>query len=152
MPHAPIIELNAANEAVPIYQLMQQSYRVEAELLGLIDFYPLTRSVQDIAKSQHRFLGVLKEGKVLAVLELEKLDEQTLLVASLVVYPAAFRQGLASSLLEHILEQEDFQTLKVSTAAKNLPALRLYEKMGFCLSSSQTLTDGLELVTLEYQK
>lgn len=132
-----------------IRQLMFAAYRVEADLLGLDDFYPLHRTAQDIAQSASVFRGVFKEGDLLAVIELEFLAQDQIHIASLVAHPKAFRQGLASLLLHDLLQNHLSTMLTVSTAAVNHPALKLYDKFGFVVERPSQTPDGIELLHLK---
>ncbi|MCA9838380.1 MAG: GNAT family N-acetyltransferase [Trueperaceae bacterium] len=145
-------ELEPASAAAAIYELMQASYKEEARLLGLSEFYPLRRTAKDIARSSNRFLGLLGEKELRALCELEQVGERSLVIASLVVHPDAFRQGLASRLINYVLEYEPFDHLEVSTAEKNLPATQLYQKLGFKLKSRKALPEGLVIVLFCYER
>ena len=128
---------------------MHQAYSVEAELLGIKDFFPLKKTVEDIVRSQNQFYGYFLDNELAGVLELEEIDGQSSLIASMVVHPQYFRKGIASQLLKSLLETHK-KDLLVSTAKDNLPAVTLYQKHGFKQTHSELLPDGLELVKMKW--
>ena len=144
-----IKKLNLKKDSEHIHKVMQAAYTAEAELLKIADFYPLNRTLQDISESKNNFLGFLKEDELVAVCELEAVDEYTIMISALVVQPSAFRKGIASKLLAYVIENETPKTILVSTAKKNIPAVSLYQKSGFGIYTEVTLGDGLVIVELE---
>ena len=144
-----INDLSVFRSAESIYQVMQASYQVEADLLKVDDFFPLRRTADDIRNSTTRFVGCFVAGELAGVLELEKLENGSSLIASTVVHPNYFRRGVASALLGSILGDKNLKNLQVSTAAQNLPAIRLYQKFGFVIYTQKTLPDGMTLVKLK---
>ena len=145
-----LLEHHDPVRAEQIRQLMFEAYRIEADLIGVQDFYPLHRTSHDIAQSVSVFQGIFKEGDLLAVIELEFLAQAQIHIASLVVHPNAFRQGLASQLLRELLQNHATSLLTVSTAAVNHPALNLYETFGFVVEKRPSRTpDGISLLHLK---
>ena len=141
--------LSASQSAESIYEVMQASYQVEADLLKVDDFFPLRRTAANIHNSDNRFIGCYVDNRLAGVLELEKVDDGSSLIASTVVHPNYFRRGVASALLESLLSDRRLDIIQVSTAAKNLPAIRLYQKFGFVIFNRTMLPDGMELVKLK---
>ena len=137
--------------AEQIYRVMQAAYTVEAELLGVTDFFPLRRTVSDILSSPNRFFCICEGEALLGVCELEDGDDGTVCLSSLVVHPDAFRRGVASALLAHVLAISVGRVMVVSTAVQNEPAVRLYQKYRFAPFLYTTLPDGMELVELRYE-
>src|SRR5262245_23829201 len=110
---------------------MMAAYRVEADLLGVADFVPLHRTPDDVRRADARFLGVFVNGALAAVAEIETPPGVPANVASLVVLPQPFRQGLATALLREAIASYGHRGLTVSTGSLNGPALGLYAKLGF---------------------
>jgi GNAT superfamily N-acetyltransferase len=134
-----------------IYDLFQCSYQVEAELIGATGFPPLERSAWEVQTARSCFLGQWIGADLAAVLEYS-CDETHLSIDSLVVHPHYFRRGIASRILRSVLEQADWQTADVETAAGNAPAIALYEKFGFYPARLWTSEDGIEKVQLLYNR
>ena len=129
---------------------MQAAYRVEAELLGSADFFPLRRTVADVVDSKSIFFGIAcpeKPASLAAVIEVE-VGETACNIAALVVRPDRFREGLGSKLLRHVLELYSSQPCTVSTGRANEPALKLYAGHGFRETSRWVTEDGIAMVTL----
>lgn len=69
------------------------------------------------------------------------------------IQPSYFRQGIGSRLLAAVeAYNPGRQTLVVSTAAQNRPAIGLYEKYGYRIVRHQLLPDNLALVHLQKQR
>jgi GNAT superfamily N-acetyltransferase len=134
-----------------IHDLFQCSYQVEAELIGASGFPPLERSAWDVRTATSCFLGQWIGAELAAVVEYSG-DETHLSIDSLVVHPQFFRRGIASRILQALLEQVRWQTADVETAAGNAPAIALYEKCGFYPSRRWTSEDGIEKVQLLYNR
>lgn len=132
--------------AEQIYAVQQAAYTVERDLIGYADFPPLRVTVADIQAETEQFLGYWDQRQVVGVLSFAR-TPGLLAIGCLVVHPQAFRRGIARALLQEV---ERYSApggrLTVSTAAKNLPAVQLYQNQGYQLSERTTLPDGLALV------
>ena len=142
--------LNHREEAVAtaVQQLMRLSYQVEADLLGSVDFFPLRRIVSHIQNTPAAFWGIYAAKLLVATAEVEQETPPAFNIASLVVHPAHFRQGLATALLQHIIASVSPAPLTVSTGRLNAPALALYAAHGFVDDHYWATADGLDMVTL----
>ncbi len=138
--------------AVQIHSLFQDSYRVEAKLIGAKDFPPLKRSATDIADCRSSFIGLWKHDVLAAVAKVSMNAESELSIDSLVVAPRHFRQGCASKLLEFVLNDFDWKTVLVETAGKNVPAIRLYEKFGFIQEKIGQTKQDIHIVTFRINR
>ena len=116
--------------AIQIYNIMQAAYKMEAKLIGVTSFPPLCRSVADIQKSETTFWGIKIDGRLCGAMELN-FSNDNVSIDSMVVHPQYFRQGIASMLLENVLENAAGKKVCVQTAVENLPAIGLYKKHGF---------------------
>ena len=142
-----LLEHNSTGVATEIYDVFQLSYKVEAGLVGIEDFPPLRRSASLIQSSNSQFFGQRIGGDLAAVVESTD-DGENLSIDSLVVHPQYFRRGLASQLLQSLLETVSWQHACVETAAANDPALELYRKFGFSETKRWKTADGIEKVRL----
>jgi ribosomal protein S18 acetylase RimI-like enzyme len=131
-----------------IYALQQASYAVERDLIGVADFPPLRVTAEEIQRETEVFLGYRDDEGLAGAISYERGPDE-ICIGRMIVHPRAFRRGVASALLEAVERAAaDVETLTVSTAEKNLPAVRLYEKHGFRITARTTLPDGLVLVRL----
>ena len=131
-----------------IYSLFQRSYTIEAELLGMDEFPPLKRMANDFQVSESDFYGSLEQGQLIALIEVEKQDEN-IHIASMLVHPDFFRQGLAQNLLEYVQANRALSKLTVDTAEKNEAACSLYRKMGFQEIKKWEVEPGISIIRFE---
>ena len=137
--------------APEIHQLFQRAYAVEARLINVKDFPPLMRSCREIQEAKSEFFGIISEAGLRGIIELEQ-QSGAVLIASLVVDPDYFRQGLARLLLEQVISVYRDRALRVETATANLPAMALYASMGFVVRGEYAKTDGLRMSRLEMRR
>jgi ribosomal protein S18 acetylase RimI-like enzyme len=132
--------------AEQIYQLQQASYTIERDLIEYPDFPPLAVTAQEIQAESDTFLGY-RTGAILAGVLSFTVTPVLLDIGRLIVHPAYFRRGIAGQLLQAVETYATVaQRINVSTAEKNLPAVRLYQKHGYHLTECTVLPDGLVLV------
>jgi ribosomal protein S18 acetylase RimI-like enzyme len=127
-----ITRLNNSNEEVAnqIFTIFQNSYKVEAQLVGVIYFSPLLRNARDIENSKTQFYGFTENKCLAAIIEIVEEDKR-LEINSLTVDPDYFRKGIANKLISYVLEKITFSEAIVETAVVNIPAINLYKKHGF---------------------
>jgi GNAT superfamily N-acetyltransferase len=148
--HSEVCRLDNADRrvAAAIRDVMALAYRVEAGMIEVDDFLPLHRTAEQIAGAGTMFFGVDVGGTLAAVVELEDEGSDRRCTCSLATRPDRFREGLATLLLQHLIEVVGSVELTVSTAVRNEPALRLYGAEGFRERSRWTTPDGIPMVTL----
>ena len=127
-----IVKLQNADLAIAdkIRSVFQVSYAVEAEILKAVDFPPLKRNLESFLSSSNTFYGYLKNEELAAVAEIDHTNK-AIHIQSLVVDPAFFRQGIASKLVEFVLNSYDSKLFTVETGLENKPAIALYKKFNF---------------------
>lgn len=145
-----IEQLNHSNEAVAsqIYTVFQNSYKIEAMLIGTLNFPPLSRNTKNIADSTTNFYGFSVNGILAAVIEITY-DNDHLHINSLTVEPSYFKQGIASKLINHVLTNHNFSQATVETAVVNIPAIKLYKKHGFVEFKRFTPDHGIEKLAMK---
>ncbi|WP_298770006.1 GNAT family N-acetyltransferase [uncultured Shewanella sp.] len=139
-----IEKLEHENEAVArqIHKVFQHAYKIEAQLLGVSDFPPLSRAIDVIQQATTLFYGVFDKHCIAAVIEIELTDQQ-LDIHSLTVDPEYFRRGFANQLIRYVLDNKDYLTAIVETAVGNFPAIQLYKKHGFIEYRRWTPSHGI---------
>ncbi|WP_299084049.1 N-acetyltransferase [uncultured Paraglaciecola sp.] len=144
-----IIKLDNSDRAVAqqIFAVFQRSYKIEAELIGTLDFPPLTRSAQDIQHSKTAFYGFTEQQNLGAVIEIV-IEDKHLEIHSLTVDPKYFRRGIADRLINYILAEIEFTEAIVETAEVNIPAINLYNKHGFTEFKKWTPSHGIPKVAM----
>jgi ribosomal protein S18 acetylase RimI-like enzyme len=144
-----INKLDNSNKEVAnqIFEVFQNSYKVEAKLIGTLNFPPLSRSAKDIESSKTLFYGFIENGCIAAVIEIT-LKDKYLEIDSLTVDPSYFRKGIASKLLSYVLGSFEYTKAIVETAVANEPAIKLYKKHGFAEFKRWTPSHGIEKLAL----
>lgn len=124
--------LENANDEVAsdIFSVFQHAYKVESQLIGAVDFPPLSRNTKDITSSKTLFYGFHYDDYLAAVIEIS-INEKRLEIDSLTVDPKYFRKGIAGRLIQYVLDIFEYSEAVVETAVMNEPAIILYKKHGF---------------------
>ena len=145
-----ITQLDAGDSSVAqsIWALFQRAYKVEATLIGARDFPPLRRTVAQVQASQSSFYGLQRNAVLVGVVETER-QGQSLDICSLVVEPAYFGQGCGQALMQYVIAREGDLLVKVQTAVLNVPAVKLYQKMGFSEAARYITDSEMALIQLE---
>ena len=136
-------------QAQDIRRIFQISYIVEAKLLGATYFPPLHRPLEQFINCTNDFFGYYEKNTLVAVIEM-KHEKDHMHIQSLVVDPAYFRRGIASTLIKYVLAHYDKNIFTVETGRDNPPARRLYESFGFVLQKTYTAAENI--VKVRYQK
>lgn len=131
-----------------IYSVFQASYAVEAEILKAIDFPPLQRTLDEYLHTDTEFYGLLEAKELAAVVEI-KYSVGITHIQSMVVNPRYFRRGLASQLMDFVLDNCNSDLMTVETGAANVPAIKLYEKFGFKHIEQSYISQGINKVKFE---
>lgn len=145
-----IVELDILDKGIleQLLQLQRVSYRREEELLG----FPIPRiedTPDDLLASGEVFIGMIQDGDLLGFLSLAA-DETVLDIHRLAVDPDYFRQGVGSDLIQFVFDAFDtVQSFMVTTGARNIPAIRLYEKMGFVRTGDFEPAPGVVMTRFE---
>ncbi|MEP4889701.1 MAG: N-acetyltransferase [Aliiglaciecola sp.] len=148
-----INKLNNSHEkvAAQIFTIFQNSYKVEALLIGVIDFPPLSRNINHIENSKSLFYGFTANKNLAAIIEFE-LHDNCLEIHSLTVDPNYFRQGIADKLLIYVLQKFRFSEAIVETAVANTSAINLYKKHGFVEFKRWTPSHGIEKLAMSVER
>jgi len=138
-------------EAKAMRFIFQESYKIEAELLGAIDFPPLQRPLESYIASKNTFYGYFKNNELVAVIEIIDATNYTH-IRSLVVSPKFFRQGIAKQLMEFTLNTFNSNLFVVETGVDNVPASKLYLNLGFEEVKQWDTEYGIRKVKFEFRK
>jgi len=132
-----------------IWALQHIAYRLEAQLIGFKELPPLLDTVETIRRCRETFYAYVNEyEEIQGVISIEREEHDTLTIARMMVHPSAFRQGIASQLIEHVFaEYPDVPLYIVSTGQLNQPAVSLYKKYGFYPIETFEVAPGVKLTT-----
>ena len=133
-----------------IFTIFQNSYKIEAELIGAVVFQPLLRSAKDIENSTTLFYGFSENDCLAAIIEIV-IEDKHLDINSLTVDPNYFKKGIASKLISYVLGITDFSKAIVETAVVNIPAINLYKKHGFVEFKKWTPSHGIEKIAMSVE-
>jgi ribosomal protein S18 acetylase RimI-like enzyme len=143
------IQILEARVASQILELQRLSYRVEADLIGSDAIPGLQETLEQLQNCNETFYGFF-EAQILCGAISFKLEHHTLDIHRLVVHPDHFRKGVAKSLLEFVLNLElKAERCVVQTGALNLPAIGLYQKLGFLELEQREVIPGLWVSVFE---
>ncbi len=132
-----------------IHAVQLAAYIVESQLIEYPALPPLAETVADLCGADETFLVCWLDGAVVGATSFVRLDNGVDIIR-LVVNPPYFGQGIGSRLLAAVETQcPQGAVISVSTAARNHPAIGLYEKRGYRIRRHEQLADGLRLVHLQ---
>jgi ribosomal protein S18 acetylase RimI-like enzyme len=138
-----------ADIANQIFTIFQNSYKIEAQLIGVVDFPPLMRSAKDIENSKTLFYGFSENQCLAAIIEIV-IEDKHLEIYSLTVDPNYFRKGIANKLIRYVLQMIDLSQATVETAVANIPAINLYKKHGFVEFKRWTPSHGIQQLAMSF--
>ncbi|ALS76118.1 alanine acetyltransferase [Planococcus rifietoensis] len=126
-----ITEIDQTDEKIArdIQSIQRPAYRIEAELMGFHDIPHISETIYEIQQSEETFLGY-QDGYLKGFISYKE-ENGVVDIYRLVVDPLQFRQGIARSLVDHLLQQKNAAEFIVSTGTANVPAHKLYESFGF---------------------
>ena len=137
-------------DTAKLYEIYLAAYEVEAQLLGVSkkQFFPLQQPIEVIRGSKDEIWGLYSDANLIGAVFLERFNN-SITISNLVVAPSSFRQGFAKTLLSHVFNSCPSVEFFVATGAKNLPAIRLYERFGFLPISEEVVEPDIKLVKLK---
>lgn len=144
-----INKLDNTNDRIAkaIFIIFQRAYTIEAQLIDVLNFPPLSRTVNDIKNSETLFYGYHENECLAAVIEVD-VKNDCLDICSLTVDPNYFKKGIAHKLLESVLAITPVSQAIVETAVANTPAINLYKKHGFVEYKRWTPSHGIEKIAM----
>ncbi|WP_339724974.1 N-acetyltransferase [uncultured Paraglaciecola sp.] len=145
------LENSNLDVAKQIFNVFQNAYKIEAQLIGVVNFPPLSRSIKDIENSKTFFYGFSENGSLGAIIEIA-IKDRRLEIDSLTVDPQYFRRGMAGQLIGYVLAIFEFTEARVETAIVNEPAIHLYRKYGFTEFKRWTPSHGIPKIAMSLKR
>ncbi len=140
--------IDLSQEAPALLELQRAAYQTEADLIGFQGIPALSETLEELQGSQEVFYGFYQPQLIGAVSY--KLESDGLDIHRLIVSPTHFRQGIARRLLEYLLQaQAGAARVVVQTGSLNLPALQLYQSLGFTVRDQIQVAENLMVMRLE---
>jgi ribosomal protein S18 acetylase RimI-like enzyme len=135
----PVEALHPATDpalAAELAAVARAAYAVEARLIGHDVPVPDPRAAGPAWWGCRDTDGLLGAIAVRATTELVHVE-------NLVVAPRAFRRGVGSALVAHVVAQAAGRRMTVATGRANVPARTLYERAGFTIVGHAEVEPGL---------
>jgi ribosomal protein S18 acetylase RimI-like enzyme len=131
-----------------VLDVQHAAYAIEADLIGYPQLPPAHETVASLQDCGEELWLCEEDGELLGAVGLEHVSEEELLIARLFVAPSAFRRGVGTALVSQALAQARGRRVRVGTGAANLPALALYERLGFRRAAEREPAPGVRYVDL----
>ncbi len=130
--------------AAGIVVLQREAYAVEAGLIGSRAIPGLHDTPATLVAAGLTWFGVRDGRSLLGAVAVEETPEG-IGIDRLVVAPRAFRRGIGTALVRHVLVRADGRPVTVSTGRANAPARSLYTRSGFVETGEEEVEPGLWL-------
>ncbi|MGA8941871.1 MAG: GNAT family N-acetyltransferase [Thermoactinomyces sp.] len=141
------LSLQNNKELIQILSTQQAAYQVEAELIQSSKIPTLNETIGTIRNCNETFIGIYKKDQLAGFLSYIQ-NNNELTICRLAVHPSFFRQGIASRLLNRILNQSGITLWKVTTGKGNIPAIRCYEKHGFQRDKELVTKEDVQIIRM----
>lgn len=128
--------------AAELVALQRAAYAVEAALIGSDAIPPLRDTVETLIAAGLSWFGA-REGTALLGAVAIHARPDLVDIERLVVSPTAFRRGVGSRLVQHVLALAGRRRVTVSTGRDNIPACALYTRLGFTVTGEEEVVPGL---------
>ena len=142
------LDLADEDTSQAVLALQRAAYAVEAELIGSDGIPALTETLAELRAAGEEWLGAFDDAGLAGALSWRQLDDGGIDIHRLVVAPRAFRQGVASALLDGLDSAFPGHRMVVSTGSANEPALELYRRRGFTTVGEREVIPGLVITEL----
>jgi ribosomal protein S18 acetylase RimI-like enzyme len=143
------IDITNPKLAEDVLKIQIPSYKVEAELIDFYEIPPLKDTIDTLQQCGETFYGYYLNDELSGVISI-KIGKGIMDIHRLMIHPKHFRKGIARMLLEFIeSNEEDIETIIVSTGSKNAPAINFYEKNGFSITEETRVTEHLSLTSFK---
>jgi GNAT superfamily N-acetyltransferase len=142
------VDLRNINPAVDgelaraLLQVQHAAYAVEAALIGDDRIPPLSEDLEGLQSTPLLWLGAFAGDAVIGAVAWTE-DPADVDIDRLLVVPDAHRQGVGSALVRAVVRCAADRRTTVSTGRDNMPARRLYERLGFTCTGEKEVIPGL---------
>jgi ribosomal protein S18 acetylase RimI-like enzyme len=145
------IEPATVADAADILALQKLAYLSEAELYNDFTIPPLMQTFDEIAAefALRVFLKVVDEGEIIGSVQGFQVGG-TCHVGRLMVHPEQQGEGIGTRLMAAIETAfADVERFELFTGHKSVANIRLYERLGYRLFRTETVTTELSLLFME---
>lgn len=141
-----LLDITDEQTAAQVLGVQIPAYQVEANIIGYQEIPPLTDTIQSLQNCGEVFYGYF--SPFLAGVISYQIEHQMLDIHRVVVHPHFFRRGIGRAMVQFLLDnyKDKVNGFMVRTGKKNIPALKLYQQLGFREIDQVTVSEQLELV------
>jgi ribosomal protein S18 acetylase RimI-like enzyme len=141
-----LLDITDEQTATQVLEVQIPAYQVEADIIGYQEIPPLTDTIRTLQSCGEVFYGYF--DPFLAGVVSYKIEHQMLDIHRVVVHPHFFRRGIGKAMVQFLLNtyKDKVDGFIVRTGKKNIPALKLYQQLGFREIEQVTIVEHLELV------
>jgi GNAT superfamily N-acetyltransferase len=125
-----------------LLRVQHAAYAVEAGLIRDDRIPPLHEDLDDLRNAPLRWLAAFAGDALVGAVAWTE-DRAGVDIDRLVVAPGVHRQGVGSALVRAVLRRAAGRRVTVSTGRENMPARRLYERLGFTCAGADEVMPGL---------
>ena len=146
-----IIERATLEDAKEILDLQKLAYQSEAEIYDDDTIPPLTQTLEEVRNDFERqtFVKASMDGKIIGSVR-AFLKEETCFIGRLIVHPDFQNQGIGIKLMNeverHFSRAERFELFTGQKSDRNI---HLYQKLGYQVFKTETVTKELQLLYME---
>lgn len=143
------VPIDASNPATAarLVRIQHAAYAVEADLIGFHGIPPLHDTAEGVMRHDLRWLGVYHATVLTAAIgytvAAHRVD-----IDRLMVDPVHGRRGMGAAL---VTSASAGRHTTVSTGSRNLPAIALYESLGFEPVATREIAPGVEVTSFELE-
>ena len=146
-----IIEKATVSDAEELLALQKLAYRSEAEIYNDFSIPPLVQTLESMEEDfkNHLFLKAVMDGRIVGSVRANA-KEGTCHIGRLVVHPDFQNRGIGTRLMDEI--EKIFsggKRFELFTGDKSERNLRLYQKRGYRIFKTATITDRTNVIFLE---
>lgn len=146
-----ITQLNLNNNEIAkiVLDLQIASYRIEADIIGFSEIPPLRDTLDTLKECDEIFYGCFY-ADILAGIISYKVKDNTLDIHRAAVHPCFFRRGIAEKLINFVEKHNNYvKKIIVCTGKENIPAVKLYLKMGYKKTEDIEISKGIYLTSFQ---
>jgi len=133
--------------AAALLELQHAAFEIEAQLVGTREIPPLQQDRDALTAFRGSWITAW-DGVTLVGAAAWRGTQGVLEIDRVMVHPAAHRRGIASALLDRIVDAASGRDITVATGRDNPPGIAMYAKYGFVAEGEQHVPPGVWITRL----
>ncbi len=145
------IDRATVEDAKEILDLQKLAYQSEAEIYNDYTIPPLTQTLEEIRADfvNQIFLKALIDGRIAGSVR-AFMKEETCFIGRLIVHPGFQNQGIGTQLMKEIEKYfSQAKRFELFTGYRSERNIYLYQKLGYQIFRTETVTQDLQLFYME---